>query len=66
MQHPERTMLGRISRGFDFLEYWFSVATLALSRQTIERWVVRVSQRDEQGVAGEGGGGVRVGSFERA
>ena len=66
MQHPERTLLGRISRGFDFLGYRFSSAGFAVSRQTIERLVVRVSQRDEQGVAGEGGGGVRVGSFERA
>lgn len=50
-QHPDNTIIGRIARGFDFLGYRFSVAGLVVARQTVERCVVRLSQRDEQRVA---------------
>ena len=33
-QHPDKTIIGRIARGFDFLGYRFSSAGLAVARQT--------------------------------
>ncbi len=48
-QHPDKTMIGRIARGFDFLGYRFSDERLALTRQTVERCRERVSRLYEQG-----------------
>ena len=49
-QHPDKTFIGRISRGFDFLGYAFTPAGLDAAPQTVERCVQRVSQLYEQGV----------------
>jgi hypothetical protein len=49
-QHPDKTFIGRISRGFDFLDYAFKPAGLDAAPQAIERCVQRVSQLYEQGV----------------
>jgi hypothetical protein len=49
-QHPDKTFIGRISRGFDFLGYAFKPAGLEVAPPTIERCVQRVSQLYEQGV----------------
>ena len=48
-QHPVKTTIGRIARGFDFLGYRFSAAGLASARQTVERCAEDVSRRYEQG-----------------
>ena len=50
MQHPDKTFIGRISRGFDFLGYAFTPAGLEVAPQTVERCVERVSRLYEQGV----------------
>ena len=31
LKHPDKTFIGRIVRGFDFLGYWFSPAGLAIA-----------------------------------
>jgi hypothetical protein len=49
-QHPDKTFIGRISRGFDFLGYAFTPAGLGAAPQAIDRCVQRVSQLYEQGV----------------
>ena len=49
-QHPDKTFIGRISRGFDFLGYAFTPAGLDAAPQAIERCVQRVSQLYERGV----------------
>jgi RNA-directed DNA polymerase len=49
-QHPDKTFIGRISRGFDFLGYAFTPAALDAAPPTIERCAQRVSQLYEQGV----------------
>jgi hypothetical protein len=49
-QHPDKTFIGRISRGFDFLGYAFKPAGLVVAPPTIERCVQRVSRLYEQGV----------------
>ena len=57
-QHPDKTIIGRIARGFDFLGYRFSSAGLAVARQTVERCVARISQLYEQGAAAS-----RIGAY---
>ena len=49
-QHPDKTFIGRISRGFDFLGYAFTPAGLEVAPRAVERCVERVSQLYEQGV----------------
>lgn len=47
--HPDKTFIGRIGRGFDFLGYWFSPLRLGVVPKTLERFVERVSRLYEQG-----------------
>ncbi len=49
-QHPDKTFIGRISRGFDFLGYAFTPAGLDAAPQAVERCIERVSRLYEQGV----------------
>jgi RNA-directed DNA polymerase len=49
-QHPEKTFIGRIRRGFDFLGYAFKPTGLEVAPPTVERCVQRVSRLYEQGV----------------
>lgn len=48
-KHPDKTFIGRISRGFDFLGYWFSPNGLSIAAKTVERMVDKVSRLYEQG-----------------
>jgi hypothetical protein len=49
-QHPDKTFVGRISRGFDFVGYSFSKAGLVgVAEQTIVLCVERTNQFYEQG-----------------
>jgi hypothetical protein len=48
-QHPDKTFIGRIARGFDFLGYWYSPDGLSTAPKTVERMVVKVSRLYEQG-----------------
>jgi RNA-directed DNA polymerase len=48
-KHPDKTFIGRIERGFDFLGYRFSPRGLSLSPQTIERFKARLARLYEQG-----------------
>ena len=48
--HPDKTFIGRVSRGFDFLGYAFKPAGLDAAPPTIERCAQRVSRLYEQGV----------------
>ena len=41
VQAPDKTFIGRIARGFDFLRYYFSRAALALAPKTLERHAIR-------------------------
>jgi hypothetical protein len=49
-QKPDKTFIGRICRGFDFLGYALTPAGLQVSPQAVERCAERVSQLYEQGV----------------
>ncbi len=47
--HPDKTFIGSIARGFDFLGYWFSPQGLGVAPKTVERFVERVSRLYEHG-----------------
>ena len=60
-QHPDKTFIGRISRGFDFLGYRFqSDGLVGVARQTVERFVERATRLYEQGADSE-----RIGEYVR-
>jgi RNA-directed DNA polymerase len=48
-KHPDKTFIGRIERGFDFLGYHFSPGGLSLAPQTTERFKVRLARLYERG-----------------
>ena len=52
IKHPDKTFIGRIARGFDFLGYWFSPAGLGIARKSVERMLDKVSRLYEQGADG--------------
>lgn len=43
-KHPEKTFIGRIERGFDFLGYHFSQKGLSFARETLKRFVSRATR----------------------
>ena len=47
-RHPDKTFIGRIKRGFDFLGYRFGPAELSVAEKTIERFVARAIRLYEQ------------------
>ena len=47
-KHPDKTFIGRIERGFDFLGYHFSPAGLSVAKQTIENFLEKASRLYEQ------------------
>jgi len=47
-QHPDKTFIGRIEKGFDFLGYHFSREPLQLANTTVRRHVERLYQLYEQ------------------
>jgi hypothetical protein len=49
-QQPDKTLIGRVSRSFDFLGYLFAPAGLEVAPRALERCVERVSRLYEQGV----------------
>jgi len=48
-KHPDKTFIGPIARGFDFLGYHFGVGVLKLADAVIERFVAQASLLYEQG-----------------
>lgn len=47
-KHPDKTFIGRIERGFDFLGYHFSPKGLTAARETLKRFVSRATRLYEQ------------------
>lgn len=48
-KHPDKTFIGRVERGFDFLGYHFSPGGLSIAPQTIERFKARLARLYERG-----------------
>ena len=47
-KHPEKTFIGPIERGFDFLGCHFNPAGLRVAHETVVRFVARVTRLYEQ------------------
>jgi hypothetical protein len=47
-KHPDKTFIGRIEKGFDFLGYHFSPDGLSVSKKTIEKFLARAVRLYEQ------------------
>ena len=48
-KHPDKTFIGKIERGFDFLGYRFGYRVLELAEATIERFIEQATRLYEQG-----------------
>ena len=48
-KHPDKTVIGRVTRGFDFLGYWFSPGGLHVAAKTVHRMTEKVARLYEQG-----------------
>ena len=49
VQHPDITFIGRISRGFDFLGYWFSSWGITIAGKSYGRMFWQATRFYEQG-----------------
>jgi RNA-directed DNA polymerase len=47
-KHPDKTFIGRIERGFDFLGYHFSRVGLTIARKTIANSITKASRHNVQ------------------
>ena len=47
-KHPDKTFIGRIGKGFDFLGYHFSPEGLSVAEKTIEKFLARAVRLYEQ------------------
>ena len=61
-KHPEKTFVGRIEKGFDFLGCRFTRQNLTVARKTIENFPERALRLYEQ-EPGERGGSPRLESY---
>lgn len=48
-KHPDKTFIGQVEKGFDFLGYHFSPEGLAVARKTVDKFVERALRLYEQG-----------------
>ena len=64
-KHPDKTFIGRIEKGFDFLGYHFSPKGLAVSKETEKKFVERATQLYEQERGGSQDGPSPLGQYVR-
>ena len=57
-KHPDKTFIGRIAKGFDFLGYSFEPKGLSIAPETLANFLERVAQLFEQGADGK-----RIGQY---
>jgi len=60
VKHPDKTFIGRVARGFEFLGYWFSSSGLRVARKTVDRMMAKVAQLYELGASNG-----RIGDYHR-
>ena len=63
-KHPDKTLIGRIERGFDFLGYHFGPDGLCVALKTVEKFVERAIRLYEQERA-ERDGSAALGMYVR-
>jgi hypothetical protein len=61
-KHPEKTLIGRTERGFDFLGYHFGPGGLSFAKKTIDNFVACATRLYEQG-PGEADASPRLGLY---
>jgi len=61
-KHPDKTTIGRVEKGFDFLGYHISPEGLSLAKKTVENFIGRSAQLYEQ-EPGEPYGSYRLGLY---
>ncbi len=61
-KHPDKTFIGRIERGFNFLGYHFGPDGLSVAKKTVENFVARAIRLYEQ-EPGEALASARLGSY---
>ena len=59
-QHPDKTFIGRIAKGFDFLGYQFDENGVGIAPKTLARRQAKIAQLYEQGADDE-----RIGIYLR-
>jgi len=47
-KHPDKTLIGKVKRGFDFLGYFLKPYSLAVSEKTVDRFIERTARLYEQ------------------
>ena len=47
-KHPDKTIMGKIEKGFDFLGYHFSLEGLGVAKKTIDKFLLRAVRLYEQ------------------
>ncbi len=47
-KHPDKTFIGRIEKGFDFLGYHFGLEGLSVAKETLTKFVERATRLYEQ------------------
>ena len=63
-KHPEKTFIGKIEKGFDFLGYHLRPEGLRVAQATLEKFIARATQLYEQGPGG-GNASARFGEYVR-
>ena len=63
-KHPDKTFIGRIERGFDFLGYHFNPAGFTVAKATIEKFVELATRHYAQ-EPGEAFASARLGLYVR-
>ena len=63
-KHPDKTFIGRIEKGFDWLGYHLSPAGVRLAAKTLHNFVTRLTRLYEQ-EAGRPDGAARLGRYVR-
>ncbi len=63
-KHPDKTFIGRIEKGFDFLGYHFGPDGLSVAKKTVQNFVARAIRLYEQD-PGEALASARLGLYVR-
>jgi RNA-directed DNA polymerase len=48
-QHPDKTLIGRTEKGFDFLGYHFKPGMLSVAKKTVHNFLERITRLYEAG-----------------
>jgi hypothetical protein len=54
VKHPDKTFIGRVGRGFDFLGYRLEPGKLTVAEGAVYNFVMRIDRLYEQGAGSNG------------